>query len=42
VHTTSQTKNKVDDGVLLDVVVGQGAAILQLLACRYEPLLVWW
>jgi hypothetical protein len=31
------------DGVfLLDVVIGEGAAILELLACKDEALLVWW
>jgi hypothetical protein len=30
-HTTAETKDKVESGLLLDVVVGQGAAVLKLL-----------
>merc|ERR1712210_129700 len=40
-HTASQTQDQVEGGLLLDVVVRQGPAILQLLAGEDEPLLVW-
>ena len=38
---TTQAQNEVVGGLLLDVVVGQGAVILQLLAGKDEALLVW-
>ena len=38
--TTTETEDQVEGGLLLDVVVGQGAAILKLLAGKDEPLLV--
>ena len=37
---TSQTQHQVQRGLLLDVVVGQGAAVLQLLASEDEALLI--
>merc|ERR1719153_607370 len=40
-HPTPQPQNKVECGLLLDVVIGEGPAILQLLAREDEPLLVW-
>ena len=39
---TMQTQHQVQGGLFLDVVVGQGAAILQLFAREYQPLLVRW
>ncbi|KFV01739.1 hypothetical protein N340_08256, partial [Tauraco erythrolophus] len=39
-HATSQAQHQVQGGLLLDVVVGQGAPIFQLLASKDEPLLV--
>merc|ERR1712093_313762 len=39
-HTTAQTKNKVESRLLLDVVVGQGATVLELLASEDEALLI--
>merc|ERR1712165_336028 len=39
-HATSQTKDQVEGGLLLDVVVGEGSAILKLLASEDQPLLV--
>ena len=39
-HTTTQTEHKVKSGLLLDVVVGQSATILQLLAGEDETLLI--
>ena len=38
--TTAQAQHQVERGLLLDVVVGQRAAVLQLLAREDEPLLV--
>ena len=40
--TTSQSENQVKSGLLLDVVVRQGSAILQLLTSKDQSLLVWW
>ena len=40
VHTASQSKHKVKSRLLLDVVVRKGAAVLELLACEDEALLV--
>merc|ERR1711936_1545453 len=40
-HTTTQTKDQMKGGLLLDVVVGQSAAIFQLLASKDQPLLIW-
>ena len=40
-HATTQAQHQVQRGLLLDVVVGQGAAILQLLASKDQALLVW-
>ncbi|XP_068010804.1 polyubiquitin-G-like [Melanerpes formicivorus] len=40
-HAPPQTQDKVEGGLLLDVVVGEGAAILQLLASKDQPLLIW-
>ena len=40
-HTTTQAQHQVKGAFLLDVVVSQGAAILQLLAGEDQTLLVW-
>merc|ERR550534_121212 len=40
-HTSSQTQHQMESGLFLDVVVGQGAAILQLFAGKDETLLIW-
>ena len=40
--TSSQAQHQVEGGLLLDVVVRKGAAILQLLACKDQALLVRW
>ena len=40
-HTTTQAENKVEGRLLLDVVIGQGTAILKLLASEDQALLVW-
>src|SRR6185503_1618463 len=39
-HTTTQTEHQVEGGLLLDVVVRQGAAILKLLPSKDQTLLV--
>ena len=38
--TTPQAQHQVEGGLLLDVVVGKGAPVLQLLAGKDEALLV--
>merc|ERR1711971_806849 len=40
-HTTSQTEYQMQSGLLLDVVVREGTAILKLFASKDQPLLVW-
>ncbi len=35
-----ETENQVEGGLLLDVIVAQGAPVLQLLACKDEALLI--
>jgi len=39
-HSSSETQNEMKSGLLLDVVVRKRAAILELLACEDEPLLI--
>ena len=39
-HATAETEDKVEGGLLLDVVIGKSAAILKLLASKDEALLV--
>ncbi|KFP25550.1 hypothetical protein N325_10899, partial [Colius striatus] len=39
-HPTPQAQHKMESGLLLDVVVGQGASIFQLLPGKDQPLLV--
>merc|ERR1712156_658980 len=41
-HSSSQTKDQVKSGFLLDVVVGKSSSIFQLLSCEDETLLIWW
>ena len=40
-HTTTKAEDKVEGGLLLNVVIGQGTAILKLLAGENQALLVW-
>jgi hypothetical protein len=40
-HATTEAEDQVEGGLLLDVIVGQGAAILELLASKDQALLVW-
>merc|ERR1711962_1969730 len=39
-HTSPKTEDKVESGLLLDVVVGEGPSVLKLLASEDQPLLV--
>ena len=39
-HTSPQPQDQVKGGLLLDVVIGEGPAVLQLLASEDQPLLV--
>ena len=39
--TTTKTENQMESGLLLDIVVGQGASILQLLTSEDQTLLIW-
>ena len=41
-HATTETEDEVEGGLLLDVVVSKGAAVLQLLAGKDQTLLVGW
>merc|ERR1712243_363636 len=40
-HTSSQPENKMEGGLLLDVVVRESPAIFELFSCEDQPLLVW-
>merc|ERR1712232_1190367 len=40
-HTTAKSEDEMEGGLLLDVVVPESAAILELLASEDETLLVW-
>merc|ERR1712020_682383 len=40
-HTTSQTEDQMQGRLLLDVVVREGSAILELLTGKNQPLLIW-
>ena len=40
-HTTSESENEMESGLLLDVVVGEGSAVLELLTGEDESLLIW-
>ena len=39
-HSTTKPEDQVESGLLLDVVVREGSAVLQLLACKDQSLLV--
>jgi len=41
-HTSSKSENQVEGWLLLDVVVGEGSAVLQLLSGEDQSLLVGW
>merc|ERR1712161_108854 len=40
-HTSTKTENQMQSRLLLDVVVGEGAAILKLFASKDQSLLIW-
>merc|ERR1712112_734627 len=40
-HAASQSENKMESAFFLDVVVGEGSSIFQLLTSKDQPLLVW-
>jgi hypothetical protein len=40
-HTTAESEDEVEGRLLLDVVVGEGAAVFELLAGEDQALLVW-
>merc|ERR1712177_104377 len=40
-HTSSQSQNKMESAFLLDVVIGEGSSIFQLLSSKDQSLLVW-
>merc|ERR1712223_2345925 len=40
-HASPQSQDQVESGLLLDVVVRQSAAILELLASKDQTLLIW-
>jgi len=40
-HTTSKSENKMESGLLLDVVVREGSAVLELLTSEDKSLLIW-
>ena len=40
-HTTSESQHKMESGLLLDVVVGEGSAVLELLTSEDKSLLIW-
>jgi len=41
-HTTSESQDEMESGLLLDVVVSEGSAVLELLTGEDESLLIWW
>ena len=41
-HTSSKSQDKMESRFLLDVVIGQGSAVLQLLSSEDQSLLVGW
>merc|ERR1712025_1026499 len=40
-HTSSQSENQMQGTFLLDVVIGKGSSVLQLLSSEDQSLLVW-
>merc|ERR1712139_445889 len=39
-HASSQSEHKVESALLLDVVVGEGSSVLELLTSEDQPLLI--
>jgi len=40
-HSSAKAKHQVKSALLLDVIVGEGSSIFQLLSSKDEPLLIW-
>merc|ERR1712088_89735 len=40
-HASPESKHKMEGALLLDAVVGESSSVLQLLASRDQPLLIW-
>ncbi len=40
-HTTTKTQHQMQSRFFLNVVIGKSAAILQLLSCENQSLLIW-
>merc|ERR1712176_372837 len=40
-HTSSQSKNQMQGAFLLDVIIGEGSSIFQLLSSKDQSLLIW-
>merc|ERR1712146_657163 len=40
-HTTTKSEDEMESGLFLDVVIGEGPAILELLSSEDESLLIW-
>jgi len=41
-HTSSKSEDEMEGGLLLDVVVGEGSTVFELLSSEDESLLIWW
>ena len=41
-HSSSESEDQVEGGLLLDVVVGEGSAVFELLSSKDESLLIGW
>jgi len=41
-HTTSKSEDQVKGRFLLDVVIGEGSAVFELLTSEDKSLLIWW
>ena len=41
-HTTSESQDEMEGGLLLDVVVGEGSSVFKLLSSEDKSLLIWW
>merc|ERR1712190_617995 len=41
-HTSAETQDQVQGGLLLDVVIRKRASVLELLPCEDQALLIWW
>jgi hypothetical protein len=41
-HSSSESEYQVESGLFLDVVIGEGSAVFELLTSKDESLLIWW